>query len=133
MIFEMYTSYPPTVNNYYVKTQRGVFISQKGKKFRDQVIQDVCEQLAGFEKQYGRLRLDVVLFVPDKRRRDIDNVQKPLLDALTHAGVWDDDSQLDQITIYRGAHTFDGKTYIRVSEAGPIIPIGMEKLLDSGE
>lgn len=133
MIFEMYTSYPPTVNNYYVMTQRGVFISQKGKKFRDQVIQDVCEQLAGFEKQYGRLRLDVVLFVPDKRRRDIDNVQKPLLDALTHAGVWDDDSQLDQITIYRGAHTFDGKTYIRVSEAGPIIPIGMEKLLDSGE
>ena len=47
MIFELYTAYPPSVNNYYVKTQRGVFISQKGKKFRDQLIMDAHEQLDG--------------------------------------------------------------------------------------
>jgi Holliday junction resolvase RusA-like endonuclease len=29
---------------------------------------------------------------PDRRKRDIDNLAKPILDALTHAGVWVDDS-----------------------------------------
>ncbi|NBW23084.1 MAG: RusA family crossover junction endodeoxyribonuclease, partial [Caulobacteraceae bacterium] len=40
-------------------------------------------------------------FPPDKRKRDLDNVLKSLLDALTHANVWDDDSQIDDLRIYR--------------------------------
>ena len=43
----------------------------------------------------------ISLFPPDRRKRDLDNVLKALLDALQHAGCYDDDSQLDDIRIVR--------------------------------
>lgn len=134
MIFELYTAYPPSVNNYYVKTQRGVFISQKGKKFRDQLIRDAHEQLGGMLPIPERVRLEVVAWVPDARKRDLDNLLKPIQDAMIHANLLVDDSQIDQTFIYRGVKIAPaGALYIRVSEAAPCIPKGMEHLLDSGE
>lgn len=134
MICELYSSYPPTVNNYYQKTQRGLFISQKGRKFRDQLCSDFHEQLSGMEPIQGKVRIDVIAWVPDNRRRDLDNIMKPIMDAMTHAGMWDDDSQVDQMCVYRGAKSApNGAIYIRVDEAAPIIPLGCESLLDSGE
>lgn len=129
MIFELYTAYPPSVNNYYVKTQRGIFISQKGKKFRSELLDSVHEQLAGFEPISGKVCMTVVAFVPDRRVRDMDNIQKPLLDAMTKAELWDDDCQVDQIFVYRGAVHKGGMVYIRVDEGGPIIPVGSERLV----
>lgn len=134
MIFELYTAYPPSVNNYYVKTQRGVFISQKGKKFRDALIKDAHEQLGGMIPLPDRVRLEVVAWVPDMRKRDLDNILKPIQDAMIHANLLVDDSQIDQTFIYRGVKSAPlGSLYIRVSEAAPCIPIGMENLLDSGD
>lgn len=133
MICELYTSYPPTVNNYYVKTQRGLFISAKGRKFRDELMVDAVEQLAGMEPIEGSVRVDIIFWVPDLRKRDLDNLLKPLFDAMTQANIWKDDSQIDQVCIYRGAKVYGGKCYIRVSEAAPVIPDGCESLIDSGE
>ena len=134
MIFELYTSYPPSINNYYVKTQRGVFISQKGKKFRAQLIKDAHEQLGGMIPLTERLRLEVVMWVPDNRARDQDNILKPIQDAMIHANLMVDDSQIDQTFVYRGVKMPpEGALYIRVSHAAPCIPKGMEHLLDSGE
>lgn len=39
--------------------------------------------------------------MPDRRRRDLDNMPKALFDGLTHAGVWTDDSQIDDLRIVR--------------------------------
>ena len=134
MIFELYTAYPPSINNYYVKTQRGVFISQKGKKFRAQLIKDAHEQLGGMIPLTERLRLEVVMCVPDNRARDQDNILKPIQDAMIHANLMVDDSQIDQTFVYRGVKMPpEGALYIRVSHAAPCIPKGMEHLLDSGE
>ena len=38
----------------------------------------------GIKPLTGKLVVDVEVFPPDNRRRDIDNVQKALLDALEH-------------------------------------------------
>lgn len=38
------------------------------------------------------VQVSIVLGVPDRRRRDIDGPVKAILDGLTAAGVWDDDS-----------------------------------------
>ena len=38
---------------------------------------------------------------PDRRKRDIDNIIKPILDALQHAGLFDDDFQIQKITATR--------------------------------
>jgi crossover junction endodeoxyribonuclease RusA len=54
-----------------------------------------------FETLAGRLDVRINLTMPDRRRRDLDNAMKPLLDALQHAGVYEDDSQIDRLLIER--------------------------------
>jgi crossover junction endodeoxyribonuclease RusA len=40
-------------------------------------------------------------YPPDHRRRDIDNLIKATADALQHAGVYEDDSQVDLLVVRR--------------------------------
>lgn len=43
------------------------------------------------------------VFFPNRRRRDLDNVSKSLLDGITKArAVWADDSQVSDLRILRG-------------------------------
>ncbi len=49
----------------------------------------------------GPLTVHVSLFPPDKRKRDIDNVLKPLLDACEHAGCFENDNQIAELHIVR--------------------------------
>ena len=52
--------------------------------------------------------------MPDKRRRDLDNLLKATLDSLTHAGVWSDDSQIDALSIRR--FPIGGMLKVRIEE-----------------
>tara|TARA_Y100000034_G_scaffold125065_1_gene174149 strand:+ start:871 stop:1110 length:240 start_codon:yes stop_codon:yes gene_type:complete len=56
-----------------------------------------------------RLKLEVLAMPKDKRRRDLDNLLKILCDALESAGVFKNDSQIDEIIIKRGQQHPDGK------------------------
>lgn len=48
----------------------------------------------------GHLAIRIVLFPPDRRTRDQDNFAgKTLLDSLTKAGLWGDDSQIRRTII----------------------------------
>lgn len=124
-MYELYLPYPPTVNSYYVKTRNGIFISTKGKKFRADVAEAVLQQLPDTSIDHKCL-IEVVLYPPDARKRDIDNCLKALLDSLTKCGLWHDDVLIDQIFLYRGVRMKPyGSTFIRISEAGPLIPEGM--------
>ena len=49
----------------------------------------------------GRVAVRIEAQPPDRRVRDLDNLLKAPLDALTHAGLWVDDSQIDELTIMR--------------------------------
>ena len=51
---------------------------------------------------------------PDRRRRDLDNILKALLDSIVHAGVIEDDSQIDEIQITRGDVVADGAVVVRI-------------------
>ena len=64
----------------------------------------------------GPLEVDVIVFPPDRRRRDIDNVQKALLDALQHGGAYDDDSQIVRLSIEKGDPVEGGKTIVRIQK-----------------
>ncbi len=91
--------YPPSVNTYWrhrvIGNRAAVYISEKGIGFRKQVkaLINVNEPL------YGFLYVSIRLTPPDKRVRDIDNPIKALLDALTHAGLWHDDSQVKKLSV----------------------------------
>lgn len=99
--------YPPSVNTYWRHPSRGPLagrhlISQEGRNYRE-TIHSLCG-IAREAPLTGPLAVDIEAFFPDRRRRDLDNILKSLLDSLTHAGVWEDDSQITDLRIRKGPH-----------------------------
>jgi crossover junction endodeoxyribonuclease RusA len=107
--------YPPSVNHYWRRVGARTLISRGGRAFRAAV----CSLLAarGVRPLSGPLVVDVLIHPPDRRRRDIDNVQKALLDALQHGGAYLDDSQIVRLTIEKGQPMEGGKTIVQIRKA----------------
>ena len=105
--------WPPTVNTYYRNVNGKTLISEKGRQYRAAVADQVLIQ-RGAKLLAGRLAVSITAHVPDKRRRDLDNLFKGTLDALTHAGVWLDDEQIDSLSIERGP--IGGMLRVKVQE-----------------
>lgn len=94
--------YPPSVNHYWRHVGRKVLISREGRSYRTAVQAAVVGQL-GWKSDplSGRLTLAMRAWMPDRRRRDLDNLIKSSQDAMQEAGVYRDDSQIDKLTIER--------------------------------
>ena len=91
--------YPPSVNHYWGQSGNNKFLGKKGKEFRIAVAEACLDaQVVALE---GRVSLHVSLCPPDRRQRDVDNVLKHLLDAMEHAGCYDNDNQIDELHIIR--------------------------------
>jgi crossover junction endodeoxyribonuclease RusA len=91
--------YPPSVNHYWGVSGKQRFIGKKGKEFR-QAVAEACLDLE-VKTMEGNVSVFVALWPPDKRTRDIDNTIKPLLDAMEHAGVYENDCQINQLHVVR--------------------------------
>ncbi|MBG7476336.1 RusA family crossover junction endodeoxyribonuclease [Pseudomonas aeruginosa] len=50
----------------------------------------------------------------DRRKRDLDNLLKGLLDSLTKAGAWDDDGLVDDLRIVRGEVKVGGEVLVTI-------------------
>lgn len=106
--------YPPSINHYW-RTARGrTYISDEGRKYRASV-SGILARLPIFGPLTTRLAVSIKLNPPDRRRRDIDNVQKPLLDALQHGGAYVDDSQIDWLLTERGEVLKGGQVVVNIS------------------
>jgi len=117
----LYLPWPPTVNNYYKVSRHGQrYLHKNVKSFRDQVCEAISEQCPNLTIT-DSIFMEVYLFPPDRRKRDLDNYMKGLLDGLTQAGLWEDDSLLDQLHIYRGVVVKDGSVRIEIADAGPVV------------
>lgn len=92
-----------------------VYISEKGQQFRTEVIAEVLQARAN-KKLTGRLQVDLVIHPADRRVQDIDNRIKATLDALTHAGVYADDSQIDRLIVCRGEIIKGGQCQVLITE-----------------
>jgi len=104
--------FPPSVNHYYRHVGPRVLISREGRAFRE----TVCAILArlGVRRMSGPLAVVTDIYPPDNRRRDLDNTQKALLDAMQHGGAYEDDSQVALLASLRREKTFGGKVAVRI-------------------
>jgi crossover junction endodeoxyribonuclease RusA len=97
--------YPPSMNHYWRRVGNKTIISRGGREYRVKVV----SLLADFsEPLQGPLKIVISLRPPDRRRRDVDNVLKPMLDAIQHGGVYVDDSQIVDLQITKGEPAKDG-------------------------
>ncbi len=106
--------YPPTVNHYWGNRVAGKrvirYIGAKGKQFR----QDVIDSVSIDEPLTGSLKVSLIAYPPDKRKRDIDNLLKAPLDALQHAGIYADDNQINEINIIKGKPEKPGRLEVTI-------------------
>lgn len=87
--------WPPSLNHYYRHVGPRVLISKDGRRYREKVADIAKRSLQGTFCCPVEVRLD--LYPPDKRKRDADNCLKCMLDSLTGAGVYTDDSLIQKI------------------------------------
>lgn len=118
-MIEITLPWPPSVNHYWGQKIAGrfikVYLTDKAKAFKSDVY--ACVLQSGCSRNLaGRLRVTVYAHVPDKRKRDLDNLNKGLLDALTASGLWLDDEQIDELSIIRCCKAPGGKIRLRVEE-----------------
>lgn len=107
--------WPPTVNTYWRRVGPKTLISAAGRRYRRTI-----KQLALAERWprlgAARVAVHITAIPPDKRRRDLDNILKATLDALDHAGVYDDDSQIDMLSVRRDLpDPGNGRLMVRIS------------------
>lgn len=111
--------WPPSVNRYWRHPSTGRLagrhlISTDGRKYREQVA--AMTMLQTDAHYTGSLTVDITANRPDNRRRDLDNLLKAILDSLTHAGIWGDDSQISDLRIKWGEKVVsDGSIEINIS------------------
>lgn len=88
---------PISTNVIYRRHKSIIYLSKEGKDLKNSYQWEAKSQ---FKKKpiTSELEISVSLYFKDKRRRDIDNWCKILLDSLTGI-VWVDDSQIRKMTI----------------------------------
>jgi len=104
--------YPPSVNHYFRMVEGRVLVSREGRRFRQRVTAILAAR--GVRPMDGRLALAVEVRPPDRRRRDLDNLQKSLLDALERGGAYEDDSQVDLLVTVRRRPVEGGACRVRL-------------------
>ena len=105
--------YPPTVNTYWRHWRGRTVISPLGRRYK----QEVGRIFADLEVDptEGRVSISALVMPPDRRKRDIDNIAKALLDALVNH-VYFDDCQIVRLYLERGEKIDGGKIILTATE-----------------
>lgn len=109
--------WPPSLNKMWRTPRSGrlagmTILSAAAREYRTAAIQAIGPR----EPTMARVSVVLTLNAPTKRPFDIDNRAKAPLDALTHAGFWRDDGQVDKLTIIRGTTGKPGSAVVTIEE-----------------
>lgn len=106
--------YPPSINHHYSYVRGRPVLSKEARSYRRRVRSLLAHEKV--EPLTGPLAVRIEMYPPDKRRRDCDNVQKAVLDALQQGGLFWDDSQVVWLLTERMQPTKHGKTVVTVGQ-----------------
>lgn len=122
MIFSL--PYPPSTNSIWRCVKVGRYcrqlLSARARTYRKNAAKVLLLAGVSGKRVSGRLRVEIEVFHQGRKPKDrtilvkveqisdsgedqnwdIDNLQKSVLDAITKAGVWEDDSQIDDLRIF---------------------------------
>ncbi|GGN32339.1 RusA family crossover junction endodeoxyribonuclease [Deinococcus daejeonensis] len=93
--------WPPSVNRMWRSVRGRNILSKHGREYREAGLEALQAQAPRCWPADVRLSVSICVYPPDRRRRDLDNMPKAVLDLLTHGGVYGDDSQIDRLEIVR--------------------------------
>ena len=111
--------YPPSVNNYWRRVGNRTLLSRAARQFRKRVSDLWFLEKNIFHKRgFGdkHVAVNIIVHPPDRRKRDLDNVLKPVLDAIQHAGLVNDDSQVKALSLKFAECIPDGKVCVTIVE-----------------
>lgn len=106
--------WPPSVNAMYRVFRNRSILSKAGRDFRNAAVAAIKAQ--GADLVACRCAVDILLYPPCRRRRDVDNYGKGVLDALVHGGALADDSLIDLLSIRRMGRKEGGEVWVRITE-----------------
>jgi crossover junction endodeoxyribonuclease RusA len=86
--------YPPATNHLYATFRGRRILSREGRAYKADVVAEVAKSQR--PTLLGEVAVTVRIYRP-RRSGDLDGRLKALLDGLTGAGVWRDDSQVVEI------------------------------------
>jgi crossover junction endodeoxyribonuclease RusA len=125
-MIELTLPYAPSVNHY--KTVGRLTRTKTGKLYQQRInsseTHTYYHQVWGIVKlrqlesfKAARLKMDVGIYPPDHRKRDIDGILKVLLDSLQRAGLYDDDNQIDRLLVTRHeVYAPNGKIVVKLEK-----------------
>lgn len=110
----LHLPWPPSTNKYWRPTGSKLVLTREARQFRANALACILEQ-GSPRLGAARLRVRVTVNAPDHRKRDLDNFGgKAVLDALAFAQVFDNDEQIDELHVVRGAVTKPGQVLVHV-------------------
>lgn len=114
--YEFELPWPPSVNGYWRTFRNRQIISKRGREYREGAFREM-QRLGLFNEMLTeRLQVHLTLHSPTLRKYDIDNFCKATFDALSHVRFWEDDEQIDSLSIKKDEKIKGGKVIVRVTK-----------------
>lgn len=111
--------WPPSANTYYRHVSRGplagrTLLSEAGRAYR-KAVDAVVAQARARKALAVPLEVRIAAFPPDRRKRDLDNLLKSVLDCLEASGVIENDNLIESLSIYRAEPVAGGQLEVQIT------------------
>lgn len=127
-MIELTLPYPPSVNHY--KKVGSIRATRRGKLYQTRfnstetlaficLVINICRTQGVKSFGSATISLEVDVYPPDKRKRDLSNILKVLEDSLMRGGCFDDDSQIALLLVKRCSIIKQGKIIVRIEAHEP--------------
>jgi len=91
-----------------------VLLGEAGRAYR-KAVDAVVAQARARKALAVPLEVRIAAFPPDRRKRDLDNLLKSVLDCLEASGVIENDNLIESLSIYRAERVAGGQLEVQIT------------------